>query len=254
MQSTPDAVTVLVIDDEKGIRDGSKRIIDRMGCRTLTADNGEAGLEIINRNDISIVLLDLKMPGIDGMEVLRRIQEMGRDILVIVITGFATIETAIEAMKRGAYDFIPKPFEPDQLRIVVNRAWEKISLKKAAVKLEQERRRTLADLGTERTRIHTIIDSLPNGIVVTNADGKVVLMNPTFTRLLGLPAETEPERIFRDISMTKACAGSLSRSPAAGTSILTTSRPTNSPLATIVFLWPAADPSLASARDAWARW
>lgn len=191
MQSTPDAVTVLVIDDEKGIRDGSKRIIDRMGCRTLTADNGEAGLEIINRNDISIVLLDLKMPGIDGMEVLRRIQEMGRDILVIVITGFATIETAIEAMKRGAYDFIPKPFEPDQLRIVVNRAWEKISLKKAAVKLEQERRRTLADLGTERTRIHTIIDSLPNGIVVTNADGKVVLMNPTFTRLLGLPAETE---------------------------------------------------------------
>jgi two-component system, OmpR family, phosphate regulon sensor histidine kinase PhoR len=189
MQSTLDSVTVLVVDDEKGIRDGSKRIIERMGCHTLTADNGEAGLAIIGRTDVSIVLLDLKMPGIDGMEVLRRIQAMDRDILVIVITGFATIETAIEAMKHGAYDFIPKPFEPDQLRIVVNRAREKISLKKEAATLERERRRTLADLGTERTRIHTIIDSLPNGIVVTNAEGKAVLMNPAFSRLLKLPSD-----------------------------------------------------------------
>ncbi|WP_246803990.1 response regulator [Desulfosarcina cetonica] len=189
MQSTPDPVTVLVIDDEKGIRDGSKRIIERMGYNTLTAESGEAGLDILGRADASVVLLDLKMPGIDGMEVLKRIQAMDRDILVIIITGFATIETAIEAMKRGAYDFIPKPFEPDQLRIVVNRAMDKLSLKRAAEKLENERRRTLADLGTERTRIHTIIDSLPNGIVVTNADGKVVLMNPAFGRLMDLPPD-----------------------------------------------------------------
>ncbi len=190
MQSTPDPITILVVDDEKGIRDGSKRIISRMGCHTLTAKNGEAGLDIIGRTEVAIVLLDLKMPGIDGMEVLKRIQAMDRDILVIVITGFATVETAIEAMKRGAYDFIPKPFEPDQLRIVVNRAREKIRFKQETVKLEAERRRTLADLGTEKSRIHTIIDSLPNGIVVTNADGQVVLMNPAFCRLLDLAAET----------------------------------------------------------------
>jgi two-component system phosphate regulon sensor histidine kinase PhoR len=190
MQTMPDPVTVLVVDDEGGIRDGSERIINRMGCRALTADSGEAGLEIIGRSDVAIVLLDLKMPGIDGMEVLKRIQTINPDILVIIITGFATIETAIEAMKRGAYDFIPKPFEPDQLRIVVNRAREKLWLKKEAVKLENERRRTLADLGTERTRIHTIIDSLPNGIVVTNSDGKVVLMNPAFCRLMDLDANS----------------------------------------------------------------
>jgi signal transduction histidine kinase len=190
MERTPDPLTVLVVDDEKGIRDGSDRILSRMGCKVLTAINGEAGLDLIGRNDVAIVLLDLKMPGIDGMEVLGRIQAMKRDILVIVITGFATIETAIEAMKQGAYDFIPKPFEPDQLRIVVNRAREKIWLKREAVTLEAERRRTLADLGTEKSRIHTIIDSLPNGIVVTNADGLVVLMNPAFCRLLDLDEKT----------------------------------------------------------------
>lgn len=189
MQSTPDPLTVLVVDDEKGIRDGSRRIISRMGCTALTAENGEEGLETIKKTDVAIVLLDLKMPGIDGMEVLKRIQAMERDILVIIITGFATIETAIEAMKQGAYDFIPKPFEPDQLRIVVNRAWEKIRLKQDAVNLENERRRTLADLGTEKSRVRTIIDSLPIGIVVTNTEGQVVLMNPSFRRFLNLDSD-----------------------------------------------------------------
>ena len=76
------------------------------------------------------------MPGIDGMEVLRHIRQMEEAILVIVITGYATVETAIEAMKQGAYDFIPKPFEPDHLRIVVGRAREKLQLTREAEKLE----------------------------------------------------------------------------------------------------------------------
>jgi signal transduction histidine kinase/FixJ family two-component response regulator len=206
MQSKPDPVTVLVVDDEKGIRDGSQRIISRMGCHALTAKNGKEGLGVIETNDVAIVLLDLKMPGIDGMEVLRRIQAMERDILVIIITGFATIETAIEAMKQGAYDFIPKPFEPDQLRIVVNRAKEKIWLKDETRKLESERRRTLADLGTEKSRIHTIIDSIPNGIVVTNAEGRVVLMNPAFRRLMGVDASIDTgEPIFRYLQDEGLC-------------------------------------------------
>ncbi len=186
MQSKPDPLTVLVVDDEKGIRDGSKRIISRMDCDVLTAKNGDEGLSLLEGNDVAIVLLDLKMPGIDGMEVLKRIQAMNRNILVIVITGFATVETAIEAMKQGAYDFVSKPFEPDQLRIVVNRAREKCWLEKEREKLEIERRQTLADLGAEKSRIRTIIDSLPNGIVVTNSDGRVVLMNPSCRRLLNL--------------------------------------------------------------------
>lgn len=186
MQHTPDPLTVLVVDDEKGIRDGLERIISRMGCKALTATNGEAGLDIIEKNAVAIVLLDLKLPGIDGMEVLKRIQAMQRDIMVIVVTGVATVETAIEAMKQGAYDFVPKPFEPDQLRRVINRAWEERRLKQEAVKLEFEQRCTLVDLDTEKSRIRTIIDSIPNGIVVTSAKGQVVLMNPAFVRLLDI--------------------------------------------------------------------
>jgi signal transduction histidine kinase len=126
------------------------------------------------------------------MEVLERIREINEAIIVIVITGFATVETAIEAMKRGAYDFIPKPFEPDQMRIVVNRASEKIRLTREAEKLEQERKRTLSDLDTEKSRIHTILESLPNGVVVTNSQGQVVLMNPAFKRHLDINPGLKP--------------------------------------------------------------
>ena len=207
---------VLVVDDEASIREGSKRILERMGFGVFKAANGEEGLSIIVSQNISIVLLDLKMPGIDGMEVLRRIKEIDNKILVIVITGFATLETAIEAMKRGAYDFIPKPFEPDQLRIVVNRAKETIRLQLEKEKLEKERQRTLMDLGMEKSRIRTIIESLPNGLLVTNPKGQVVLMNPAFKNLFGIStgaalskpvtsyiADEELCRLIMDISKGK---------------------------------------------------
>jgi len=164
VENRTDAIRVLVIDDEQDIRDGSERILTRIGLQVFKAPRGDEGLKILETKGASIVLLDLKMPGMDGIEVLERIRKMDESILVIVITGYATVETAIEAMKLGAYDFISKPFEPDQLRIVVNRAWEKIRLTREAEKLALEKRRTLADLDTEKSRIHTIIENLPNGI------------------------------------------------------------------------------------------
>ena len=185
-------IHVLVVDDEENIRDGSERTLKPIGFEVFKASRGSEALEILSQNEISIVLLDLKMPGMDGMEVLLRIQDINPSILVIVITGFATVQTAIEAMKQGAYDFIPKPFEPDQLRIVVRRAQEKIRLIQETEKLENERRRTLLDLHTEKSRIHTILQSLPNGVVVTNAQGRTVLMNPAFQKLLDLNPDSEP--------------------------------------------------------------
>ncbi len=179
-------MTILVVDDEQDIRDGSERILTRLGFRVLKADQGEKALGLLSKHTVSMVILDLKMPGMDGMGALERIMKLDDAILVIVITGYATVETAIQAMKQGAYDFISKPFEPDQLRVVVKRAAEKIRLVREAEKLDQERQRTLTDLGTEKSRIHTIIDSIPNGMMVTNAKGQVVLLNPSFCQLLEL--------------------------------------------------------------------
>ena len=181
----PDAL-VLVVDDEQDIRDACERILSRVGYQVQKASRGDEALDILNKESVDIMLLDLKMPGMDGLEVLERVRKQNTDIQVIVITGYATVETAIEAMKQGAYDFIPKPFEPDQLRIVVNRAWEKICFIQETEKLELERNRTLSDLDTEKSRIRTIIESFPSGVMVTDSKGRVVLMNPAFKQLLVL--------------------------------------------------------------------
>ena len=186
MPDKPEAIRILVVDDEEDIRDGSQRILSKMGCDVSTADRGEKGLALLADDPFALVLLDMKMPGMDGMEVLKQIRRDYPDILVVVITGFATVETAIEAMKEGAYDFIPKPFEPDQLRIVVNRAWDKIRLRAETLRLAEARRRTLVDLGTEQSRVRTILESLPSGTAVTDNNGQVVLMNPAFKRHLSI--------------------------------------------------------------------
>ncbi|RTZ96288.1 MAG: hybrid sensor histidine kinase/response regulator [Deltaproteobacteria bacterium] len=191
MADQNDAIRVLIVDDELDIREGSERILKRIGYPVHTAARGEEALAYLQQRPAAIVLLDLKMPGIDGMEVLARIQEMESIPLVIVITGYATVETAIKAMKQGAYDFIPKPFEPEQLRIVVNRAAEKIRLTREAKMLEREKVRTLSDLDMEKSRIRTIIEALPDGVIVTNNTGKVVLMNPAFKQLFGLDADVK---------------------------------------------------------------
>ncbi|MEK6195901.1 MAG: response regulator, partial [Deltaproteobacteria bacterium] len=132
MGNETETLHILIVDDEQDIRDGSTRILSRMGFEVHQASRGDEALEKLADTQAAIMLLDLKMPGMDGLEVLARVGKMNADVLVIVITGYATVETAIEAMKQGAYDFIPKPFEPDQLRLIVNRAAEKIRLQKEA--------------------------------------------------------------------------------------------------------------------------
>ncbi|MEJ2166149.1 MAG: response regulator [Desulfobacterales bacterium] len=189
---------VLVVDDELNIREGSQRILNRVGFDVLKASTGLEALNLLEKQTIPIILLDLKMPGMDGMEVLKRIRQMDETIQVIVITGFATVETAIEAMKEGAYDFIPKPFEPEQMRIVVKRAAEKLRLTREAQVLERERNQTLADLNMEKSRIRTVLESLPNGVGVINSKGQVVLFNPAFLRLLDLKPDTEAGRQIED--------------------------------------------------------
>lgn len=185
------SLKILVVDDERDIREGVERILLRMGYAVLKASQGEEALAILEKETIDLAILDLKMPGMDGMELHQRIRDIDEKIIVIIITGYATIETAIDAMKQGAYDFIPKPFEPEHLRIVVRRAHEKLRLTEEAERLQAERARTLIDLDMEKSRIRTIIESLPTAVLVTNSSGEVVLMNPAFLRSLDLDSSVK---------------------------------------------------------------
>lgn len=180
--------TILVIDDDQTMRDGCSRILSKSGWTALTAENGQEGLDQVRGRpeEIDVVLLDLMMPGVSGMEVLERSLAMVPDLLVIVITGYATVESAVEAMKKGAYDFISKPFTPDQLRIVVKRALEKRTLQREAEFLRLERKRSLRDISTEQSKIKTIIKSMGDGVLVCDQDGSIVLTNPAANRMLQL--------------------------------------------------------------------
>ncbi len=179
-------VGILIVDDEEHIRIALERILKRLTPRLYLASRGEEALEIAEKEDIDLILLDLKMPGMDGMEVLKILKQ--KDLLIIVITGFATLETAVKAMKLGAYDFIPKPFDKDHILLVVERAAENIRLKQEKEKLEREKRETLFDLITEKSRLKTIMDVLPNGVIVTNRRYEVVLMNQAAREHMRIPA------------------------------------------------------------------
>jgi len=169
------------------MRDGCTRILSKEDWEVVTAENGEAGLGALKEGDgFDLVLLDLMMPGISGMEVLEAVQRIDANLLVIVITGYATVELAVEAMKKGAYDFIPKPFTPDQLRIVVQRALDKRALQKEMEILKSEREKSLRDIATEKSRIVTIINCMGDGVLVCDRDSCVVLTNPAAARMLGI--------------------------------------------------------------------
>ncbi len=130
---------VVVIDDDYAMRLSCRKILEKAGHKAEVFENGAQALEAVARLRPSMALVDLKMPGISGTEVVSRIHEIDPNITIAVITGYATIDTAVEAMKSGAYDFLPKPFSPDELRIIVNRGLERHRLALEAQRSEVER-------------------------------------------------------------------------------------------------------------------
>ncbi|MBC8418432.1 MAG: response regulator [Desulfobacterales bacterium] len=162
---------VLVVDDEKRIRDGCNMMLTEEGFFVVTAESGDLGLNMLTREHYDIVLLDLMMPGLSGLEVLEQIGASHPDTVIIVITGYATLEHAIEAMKKGAFDFIPKPFSPEELRVVIKKAMDHI--------------RTLHDIATEKSRMRALVNHLPGGVMATDKEGTIALANPSFLRMIG---------------------------------------------------------------------
>ena len=160
---------VLIVDDEQNLRHMLQTLLKREGYEPVGVSSVDSALLELSDRSYEIVITDLRMPGKSGMELVDEIRRRNMATTVVVMTAYGSRDIAIEAMKHGAYDFIPKPFEPDQLRIVVNRASEKVRLTREAQKLERDRQRTLLDLDAEKSRIRTVLESLPNGVGVINS-------------------------------------------------------------------------------------
>jgi len=135
MKSEP--ATILVVDDELGIREGCRRILSRAGHQVVVAALGEEGWQQIQSGQFDLVLLDIMMPDINGMELLKRIVPFDPDLVCIIITGYATVELAVQAIKGGAYDFISKPFDANALLMTVHRGLERRRLSLEARRLAQ---------------------------------------------------------------------------------------------------------------------
>jgi two-component system phosphate regulon sensor histidine kinase PhoR len=176
---------ILVVDDEKVIREGCREVLTLEGYEVVLAENGEQGLKMIEEVHFDVALLDLMMPGISGFDVLSHIKALHPDTSIIVITGYATLEHSIEAMKNGAFDFIPKPFSPDQLRVVVSKAIEHTG--------------ALKDIANEKSRMRVLINLLANGVMVTDAEKKVVLANPAFMKIMGFKGDDIIGRPFTEL-------------------------------------------------------
>jgi two-component system, sensor histidine kinase and response regulator len=132
---------VLIIDDEAAIRDGCRQALEKFGYAVLDAEEGDEGIRIARDAKPDIALIDLKMPGISGMEIIEILSRDLPDTVLVMITGYATIVSAVEAIQKGTYDYLPKPFNPDQLRSVVRRAFEHRNLKIETRGLREEKER-----------------------------------------------------------------------------------------------------------------
>ncbi len=135
-----DRSRILIIDDEEVVLDSCTQILQGSDYLVMTAPEGTAGLKLVEEFQPDLVFVDLKMPGLPGMEVLAKINELDPTIVTVVITGFATVGSAVDAMKKGAYDFLPKPFTPEEFRLIARRSLErrKLILETIALRREKE--------------------------------------------------------------------------------------------------------------------
>ncbi len=220
---------ILVIDDEEGIRRGIRRVLVSMGFHLGEAADGNEGLAALHNEDWDVVLTDLKMPGgVDGLDIVKAALEKDPDIVVVVISAYATLEAAVQATRLGAYDFMAKPFTPDELKMNVQKGMERRSLVLEKRRLEAEREATLLELSQERSRLNLVVQSMGDALLVINHQGTVVFSNPVaapmlridhdpvgeaFHGLLPLPrlvesvesvlgsADTETERITTEVDL-----------------------------------------------------
>ncbi len=112
---------ILVVDDEEGLREGLSRLLEGEGYAIVAAETGEEALQILKQSHIDLVLTDMRMPGMSGIDLLKKIRESYGELGVIILTGYGQIESYIEAMNFGAIEYVSKPFKVNELKFIVNK-------------------------------------------------------------------------------------------------------------------------------------
>ena len=190
MQSV-DPVKLLVIDDEEANVRVLAITLKSDGYQVLTAFSGEEGLEVFQQDQPDIILTDIKMPGMDGIQVLKKIKALNSEVEVIIITGHGDIDNAIEALQHGASDFINKPIRDEALSIALKRAQEKLEIKRKlknyTINLENEIQTATREIRRQSNFLSKLIVSSDDGIVATDKDFRIVIYNPGAENIFGYP-------------------------------------------------------------------
>lgn len=171
--------TILLVEDEEFIRESTSEILEMHGYKVTTAANGEAGIETARKKDFDIVLTDLKLPGASGIDVIKAVKGISPNTACIVLTGFASVETAVEAMWAGAFTYLPKPCSKDQLLVTLDKAYEVYSLKAENSKLKKEMNRSFTEaiLGTSN-EVQNVRDVIEK---IADTDSTVLILGESGT-------------------------------------------------------------------------
>ena len=177
---------ILIVDDEKGLRLGAQRLLQDEGYEVEAAENGQTGINLAISKDFDVAVIDLKIPDIDGLDVLREIKSKRPNTVCFIATAFASYDTAIQSTRLGAFGYIPKPFTPEELIYQVELGLKQRQLIIESNKLKKEREENLLEIAYEKSRLNTIIKSISDGVLVINRIGEVVYFNYAALKFLNI--------------------------------------------------------------------
>lgn len=186
---------VLVVDDEPSIREACRKILTREGLSVEVAGDGLQAQKLLQLSGFDLVVIDLKLPGLSGEDLLQWLREHDPGIVPVIITGYPSFSGAVAAVKEGAYDYIPKPFTPGELRLVVQRGLERRWLAREMQRLRSEQERNLRLISQEKSKLQSVISSMTDGVMVVNSDSHVVLCNSAARQILGLNPDCVDKKI-----------------------------------------------------------
>ena len=180
---------ILIVDDEIRMLDSLKELLSEQDCEIHTSNSGAEAIDCLTRGSFDLVLLDIVMPGIDGFEVMDHVKSQNPNTPIVIMTGHSTVDSAIAALRKGAYDYLKKPFEYEELlKTIENALYHKT--------LEKENTQVKKVLIESEERYRSLIELSPDGICVSRK-GKIIFVNQAMIHIWGAEGEDELIHKFR---------------------------------------------------------